>query len=172
VAAPMLFNVFMDHVIRKALSRMPDGCGVHIHVLGRDQPAGSTAPAEHCPIERIVMQLMYADDVVLLSHDPQELAVMLVVMDQVARQYDMTINAAKTEIQVQQPAKDKAAPVPDVRLPGGEVKTASDFRYLGCWIQHDWGMGKEAAVRRAKGLAAFQSFSNVWANQKLKLALS
>jgi hypothetical protein len=30
-------------------------------------------------------------------------------------------------------------------------------------------MDKEAAVRRAKGLAAFQRFSK-WANQKLKLA--
>jgi hypothetical protein len=64
VAVPMLFNVLMDYV-----SRMPDGCGVHIHVLGRNQPAGAARAAEHCPIERIVM-LMYADDVVLLSHDP------------------------------------------------------------------------------------------------------
>jgi hypothetical protein len=36
--------------------------------------------------------------------------------------------------------------------------------------QQGGGMDKEAEVRRAKGLAAFQSFSNVWANQKLKLA--
>jgi hypothetical protein len=101
VAAPMLFSVLMDYV-----SRMPDGCGVHIHVLGRNQPADAARAAEHCPIERIVM-LMYADDVVLLSHDAQELAVMLVVMDQVAREYGMTINAAKNEIQVQQPSKAK-----------------------------------------------------------------
>jgi hypothetical protein len=113
---------------------------------------------------------MYADDVVLLPHDPQELAVMLVVMDQVAREYGMAINAAKSEIQEQQPSKGKAAPVPEVNLPGGEVKTASHFRYLWQLDQQDWGMDKEAAVRRAKGLAAFQSFSNVWANQKLKLA--
>lgn len=169
VAAPMLFNVFIDHVIRKALSRMPDDCGVRIHVLGRNQPANHTADAESCPIERIVM-LMYADDVVLLSHDPQELAEMLVVIDQVAREYGMTINAAKTEIQVQQPARGGAVPVPEVQLSGGVVKTASEFKYLGSWIQEDWGMDKEVAVRRAKGLAAFQSFSNVWTNKKLQLA--
>jgi hypothetical protein len=33
VAAPMLFNVFMDHVIKKALSRMPDDCRVHKKLL-------------------------------------------------------------------------------------------------------------------------------------------
>jgi hypothetical protein len=66
-----------------------------------NQPAN----AEHCLTERILI-LMYATDLVLLSHDPRELAVMLVVvMDQVTREYGMTINAAKTEIQVQQPAK-------------------------------------------------------------------
>ncbi len=60
VAAPMLFNVFMDHVMTKALSCMPDDCGVHIHVHGRNRPACHTgsAAAEHCPIERIVMLMM------------------------------------------------------------------------------------------------------------------
>jgi hypothetical protein len=48
-----------------------------------------SAAAEHCPIERIVM-LMYAADVVLLSHNPQELAVMLGALDQVAREYGMS----------------------------------------------------------------------------------
>ncbi len=38
---------------------------------------------------------------------------MLVAIDQVAREYGITINAAKTEIQVQQPAKGGAVPEPD-----------------------------------------------------------
>ncbi len=55
---------------------------------------------------------------VLLSSDPQELTMMLITMDQVAREYGMTIIAAKTtEIQVQQPAKGGAVPVPEVKLP-------------------------------------------------------
>jgi hypothetical protein len=128
VAAPMLFNVFMDHVNKKALSRMPDDCRVHIHVLGRNLPAGHSAAAEHGTIERIVMPT-YADDVVL-SHDLQELAAMLIAIDQVAREYGVTINAAKTEIQVQQPAKGETVPVPEVKLPGGEVKSASEIKYL------------------------------------------
>ena len=32
VIAPMLFNIFMDFVIKKALERMPKGCGVKVHV--------------------------------------------------------------------------------------------------------------------------------------------
>jgi hypothetical protein len=82
---------------------------------------------------------MYADDVVLLSHDPQELAVMWVVMDHVAREYGMIFNAAKSKIQEQQPSKGKAAPVPAVNLPCGKVKTASHFRYLGSWISRIGG---------------------------------
>ena len=38
--------------------------------------------------------LMYADDVVLLSHDPAQLVAMLAAVDQVAQEeYSLTINA-------------------------------------------------------------------------------
>lgn len=168
VIAPMLFNIFMDHVVNRALARMPEGCGVHIQVQGRRQAEGETAAAPGS-IERIVL-LMYADDVVLLSHDPSQLATMLVAMDQVALEYGMTINAAKTEIQVQQAAKGKPLPVTTVELSGGQVKVAQDFKYLGSWIGQDWGVDKEVATRRGRALGVFQSFSNVWANRKLGLA--
>ena len=162
VAAPMLFNIFMDHVVKKALNRMPEGCGVHIHVGGA-AGQGATAPTS---IERIVL-LMYADDVVLMSHDPQELAAMLRAMDEVASEYGMAINSAKTEIQIQQAAGAQQASSPAVTLSGGPVKTVQDFKYLGSWIQGDCGVSKEIAVRRARGLGVFESFSKVWASKHL-----
>ena len=80
VIAPMLFNIFMDLVMRRAQASMPQGCGVSIHVNGREPlPAGQQGP-----LARIVM-LMYADDVALLSHDPAQLAAMLAAVDQVAQ---------------------------------------------------------------------------------------
>jgi hypothetical protein len=168
VAAPMLFNIFMDHVVNTALTRMPAGCGVHVRVQGRGQAAGDAAAAPGS-IERIIL-LMYADDVVLLSHDPEELAAMLVVMDQVAQEYGMTINAAKTEVQIQQAARGNPVPAPAVQLVGGQVKVTQEFKYLGSWMQEDWGVDKEVANRRGRALGVFQSFSNVWTNAKLGLA--
>ena len=84
---------------------MPEGCGVRIEVQHR-QNAAMTMATGKMPapgtVERIVM-LLYADDMVLMSHKPEELAVMLQAMDSVAALYGLSINAAKTEIQVQWP---------------------------------------------------------------------
>ena len=66
VIAPTLFNIFIDLVMRKAISRMPGGCGVKIQTRA-EGGAGVRS------FEYIVM-LMYADDVVLMSLDPAELA--------------------------------------------------------------------------------------------------
>ena len=80
VVAPMLFNIFLDHVVREAMDRMPANCGVALHVYRRHsghalhQPAPhGTAGAAASSMERILL-LMYADDMVLLSNDPKELA--------------------------------------------------------------------------------------------------
>jgi hypothetical protein len=170
VVAPMLFNIFMDHVVNRALAGMPEGCGVHIRVQGRSRQGDGGIADAPGSIQRIVL-LMYADDVVLLSHKPSELAVMLVVMDQVALEYGMTINAAKTEIQVQQAAtKSQQLEAPTVELSGGPVKVTQEFKYLGSWIGQDWGVDKEVAARRGRALGVFQTFSNVWANKKLRMA--
>ena len=60
-------------------------------------------------------------------------------------------------------------PVPSVMLSGGAVKVAEDFKYLGSWVQQDWGMSKEIEARRAKGLGVFQTFDKVWSSSKLRL---
>ena len=46
------------------------------------------------------MMLMYADDVVLMAHDPHVLVKMLQVLDDVATQFGMKVNASKTEVQI------------------------------------------------------------------------
>jgi hypothetical protein len=113
---------------------------------------------------------MYADDMVLMSTDPHELAAMLKIMDKVAAEYGLTINAAKTEIQIQRPAKcTDHTTMPTVHLSSGDVKATKEFKYLGGWTQEDWGMDKEIAARRMRALGVFQSFDKVWANKKLQL---
>ncbi len=171
VAAPMLFNIFLDFVTQEALRSMPQECGIHIEVQQRQDAAVTMAsgkmPAPRT-VERIVM-LLYADDMVLMSHDPAELTVMLQAMDKVAARYGLSINAAKTEIQVQWPVAGEAGQVPSVTLSGGAVKAAEDLKYLGSWVQQDGGMSKEIEARRAKGVGVFQSFDKVWSSRKLRL---
>ena len=60
--APLLFNTFMDFVVRHALAQMRadcETCGVHVL-------AGV--------VRYSLAALLYADDLVLNAHDPAELA--------------------------------------------------------------------------------------------------
>ena len=111
--------------------------------------------------------LMYADDVVLMAHDVGVLAEMLKVLDQVANQFGMKINAAKTEVQVLNgPPTDMA----QITLSSGPVEVSNEFRYLGSWTQQDGGMDKEITVRKTAALGVFHSLSKVWCNKKLRVA--
>jgi hypothetical protein len=160
VIAPLLFNVFMDFVVKEALSRMPTGCGVQMCLRrGKEVPEASAGN----PFERIVM-LLYADDMVLLSHDPHQLVAMLHVMDEVALKFGMCINASKTEVMV-----TGGEPPAEVVLSGGPVKVSQEFKYLGSWMVAEGGVGREVEVRRAKALGVFASFGKLWGNKFLRL---
>jgi sorting nexin-29 len=158
VIAPTLFNIFIDLVMKKALARMPPNCGIKLKQRASDQIAIGS-------LENVVM-LMYADDVVLMSHDPSELAVMLSTVDEVANEYGMRINASKTEIQFQ----GVSDVLPNFRISTGVVSVTQEFKYLGSWVQSDGGMDKEINVRRGRAIGVFQSFEKVWRNRKLKVA--
>jgi len=63
VIAPLLFNVFMDFLVRKALGHMGE-CGVTVRVNNASLSADETLVP--------LVQPLYADDLVLMSHDPEE----------------------------------------------------------------------------------------------------
>ena len=158
VIAPTLFNIFIDLVMRKAISRMPGGCGVKIQT--RAEGGAGVGSFEY------IVMLMYADDVVLMSHDPAELANMLRVVDVVASEFGMLINASKTEIQIHNFEGD----LPPFNISTGSVTMANDFKYLGSWVQNDGSMDKEINVRRGRALGIFHSYEKVWAHKKLPVA--
>ena len=93
--SPLLFNIYMDFVVKQALAQMREGCGVELayHADGKLQRKkwgrGSL---------EVLSVLLYADDMVLMSNDRGELATMLQVMDRVSAGLGLRINASKTEI--------------------------------------------------------------------------
>ena len=96
VIAPLLFNIYIDFVVKQALARMPEGCGVELAYHCDGQLHRVKYGVASCM--ELVSVLMYADDMVLLSKDAEELAVMLQTMDKVSAGLGMRMNASKTEI--------------------------------------------------------------------------
>ena len=154
VIAPTLFNVMIDLVVRKALSRMPDDCGITFWMHGSDA-------ADIC--ERIVL-LMYADDVVLMSSSLDQLVCMVQILDEVACEFGMKINASKTKIQVQ---SAQEVSVPPVTISSGVVGVECVSKYLGSHVGQDCSMDKEIEIRRARTVGVFESFNRIWTNAKL-----
>lgn len=158
VIAPTLFNVIIDFIIRKALRLMPANCGISI----RTRKGGLVSESS---IEHIVL-LMYADDLVLVSHDPAELALMLKIIDEESARLGLFINASKTEIQIHDPQINT---LPSFNVSTGPVSTCEHFKYLGAWFAEDGKLMKEIKVRKARVLGKFHEFDKLWANKKLKL---
>jgi hypothetical protein len=175
VIAPLLFNVYMDFVAKQALARMPEGCGVKLAYRGVEGDLFPKKPGMPARVF-LVSKLLYADDMVLLSSDAEELAVMLRTMDTVMAEMGMCINAAKTEIMVLDAAAGAgnaaAAAVADpvtVEISGGEVNQVSLFKYVGSMLEAGGGLETELGCRRGKALASFEQFKRLWGVQSLSL---
>jgi hypothetical protein len=158
VIAPLLFNVYIDFVVRQALARMPDTCGVSV-AYGFD---GTLTPVgDRITYRTYIPLLMYADDMALTCSSAAELLQFLHVLDDVCAECGLRINAAKTEVMsIDRRGLD---PLPaEIHLRGGKVKQVKQFKYLGSLVTSDCTFEAEINARIAKAGAAFHRFRHVW----------
>jgi hypothetical protein len=164
IIAPLLFNVFIDFVVRQALARMPSTCGVSFALRANGAPLpGSAAGDPSVPIPL----LMYADDMALTCSSPLELTHFLGVMDDVCAECGLCINASKTEVMAVG-REGRTPPLPPIVLRGGPVKEVPRFKYLGSLISANATCEAEINARIAKAGAAFHSLKLLgWASNLL-----
>jgi len=165
--APLLFNTFFDCVVRLAVSKMPEGCGVDLvynaegEVFPRFKGCGPTTLLT-------IATLMYTDDLVLMSYDRSELELMLKTFDDVCGEMGMCVNAAKTELL----AIGHTGPTPDgVQLSGGDAHYVDSFKYLGSVVDTSGTWDSEFKARITKARARFAEMQRVWGLRKLKVHL-
>lgn len=169
VIAPLLFNIYIDFVVKQALALMPEGCGVQLAY----HCDGKLHRLKHGKAEsmELVSILLYADDMALLSSDAEELAVMLQTMDRVSAGFGMRINASKTEIlSVPAAAAQQEVTPTAVQISEGEVKQVSSFKYLGSLLDESGKLDRELSMRKGRALARFGQFERLWGAKHLSLA--
>jgi hypothetical protein len=128
VIAPLLFNVFFDCVVRLSLAEMPEGCGVRLAFRAEREVLPWHARAGGPSTMLTIAALMYADDLVLMSCDRDELELMLKVFDSVCSRMGMCVNAAKTALMA---VCHHGQPLESVQLSGSEARYVPSFKYLG-----------------------------------------
>jgi hypothetical protein len=95
VAALLLFNVFLDFIVKEALRALPD-CGVEVEFWygGELVYTPGSRPLSFATI----IALLYVNNMVLFGTDVGKLVEMLRVVDFWAFEMAMHINATKTKI--------------------------------------------------------------------------
>ena len=152
VLSPLLFNCFIDKILREATAML--GGGLHIdYTIGgglfltyRDQTASTTC----------LQDVLYADDLALVAETRKELQHMLEVLDKACTWWGMSISISKTKIlQVrtgeQQPVNDQP-----ITLQGQTLEEVQSFPYLGSEVDQSGKVKKEIAVRLEKAGRVYQ----------------
>ncbi len=155
IIAPMLFNIFMDFLLRETMKDMPDDCGFEIlfKVDGHlERPRAKRALASH--IRDMISHLMYADDMALLASDPGVLQRMILKFEEVTQAWGMCISVPKTKIMsLSRPSGTQ--PMREVHIRGDMVGMEDDFVYLGSMLSCDGSLDKEVNRRISAAAKAF-----------------
>jgi hypothetical protein len=150
--APLLFNVFLDFVVKQALAIMPPDFGVSVQFRADGNLLFSTSPEASLTLAQIAL-LLYADDMVFFSADPGNLVLMLQCMDAVVEWFAMRVIAAKTK--VMSVGKGESWLPTDVAISGGPVERVDSFKYLGGILTSNDSLTVKVNACKGRGLGAF-----------------
>lgn len=142
ILSPKLFNLYGEHIMRKAL----DGWDGGVAVGGRR-----------------VNNLRYADDTTVVASSEEEMAALLNKIEVESAKLGLKINHSKTKIMV----VDRAQVLPITNALDGYEKV-KEFVYLGSLITSDGSCTNE--IRRRAGMAksAMANLDKIWRNRGIR----
>ncbi len=164
--AALLFNVFLDFVVKQALASMSPDYGALVQFRADGNLLFSASPKANLTLAQIAL-LLYADDMVFFSVDPGNLVLMLQCMDAAAERFALRVNAAKTKVMSVGKGESRLSTV--VAISGGPVERVDNFKYLRGILTSNDSLTTEVNARMGRGLGAFAQFSAVWRNRHLGL---
>jgi len=172
--SPTLFNVFMDFMARLVAGRSQQqgakGYGVAFRISGQ-----LVTPPTNADELVWLLMLLYADDMALLANSQKGLETALAALEQVGREWGMSINYPKTQGVVFAPA-GQPGPPPPMQLQHGQVAFCEEFCYIGGTQAGDGSLGPEMGRRLRLAGRAFQQlrkrvFSSAGASLRTRMAI-
>jgi hypothetical protein len=106
--------------------------------------------------EELLWILLYADDIALLSDDPEKSRDMVTALDLAFRRWGFLISVGKTKtmtVHVPMPRQGPVA-VPEIFIDNQHVEHVQQFKYLGQILASDGKVKREVSRRLALGYAA------------------
>lgn len=145
VLSPMLFNMYSESIFQNALEDAEDG----IKVNGR-----------------LVNNLRYADDTIMIADSCEGLQRLLDRLSTVGDSMGLKINTTKTKVMV---INRNPGQLTDVVVYGTPIARVSKFRYLGSWISEDLNPDVEIRARIEMARANFLKMRNLLCDKRLNI---
>jgi hypothetical protein len=161
--SPLLFNVYIDHIFRCALAKLPPDNGYNIayHIDGH-----LTAPPAGCRSSFSLPSLLYADDITATAPSAAALRRLLLAIEGECRAWGLPIHYDKTKIVVF--GSSTPTPPPSMQLAHGSVAYADHMTYLGTSLQSDGALELELNKRIGMAWANFKAFDRrVWRSRAI-----
>lgn len=169
VLAPTLFSIFFSMMLKHTTEDLEDGDGVYVRYrldgslfnLRRLQAHTKTQ-------ERLIRDLLFADDAALVAHTEQALQRITSCFADTSRLFGLEVSLKKTEV-LHQPAPQEEHRPPHITIGDTELKSTQQFTYLGCIISSDAKIDREIDNRLSKANSSFgRLYKRVWNNKNLK----
>lgn len=139
VSSPNLFSAALEVVMRDL--DLP--CGIYVNG------------------ERL-QYLLFADDIVLISHEPQTLEQSLSALCAACRKIGLEIHSGKTKWMRNKYSRDHS-----LTLEGSQIEQVTSYVYLGQSINMENDITAEISRRRKAGWAAFNKYRDVLTDKRL-----
>ena len=169
VLAPMLFNTYLDAVIRVALKNHPDK-GIRIEY-------SHNAPLMHNSRYKLeeaitVQSIAYADDIMITSDNIKDLECLVTSIDDVCIKFGLRINFSKTKYMTILPKNSIPSLNTTLAIRNDiNIEQVTQFKYLGSILNSDNTVDAEVESRINKASQVFRSLSRlVWYQRKIKVS--
>ncbi|KAI8436544.1 hypothetical protein MSG28_010075 [Choristoneura fumiferana] len=147
ILSPTLFNLYSEAIIVEALEEMD--CGVMIN-------------------GRVINNLRYADDTVLIASTEAELQLMVNRVNECSLRAGLRMNVSKTKVMV---ITKKETIHPVISVAGSRLERVRKYKYLGTWVNEDWDSNCEIRTRIEIARSAFNEMRRVLCSRSLKISL-
>ena len=144
ILSPLLFVLVVDYVMKKVKAETDAGI-----IWGENGK---------------LMDLDYADDIVLVCNGPEEIQRVLDCLVNEGRKVGLVINNRKTEI-----INMNVENAQDCLVEGIAIKQVDKFKYLGTYLARDGSLRLEFEERLKRANQAMGMLKNIWCNSNFSL---
>ena len=170
VLAPTFFSILFSMMLKQATDDLEDKDFVYIRYrLDGSLFSVRRLQAHTKTCERLIMDLLFADDAALVAHTQRALQHITSCFAESAQLFGLDVSLKKTEV-LHQPAPQNEYRAPNISIGETVLKSVELFTYLCCAISSNARIDGEINNRLAKANSTFgRLYKRVWNKKHLRI---